>query len=150
MARRINRRRCTLEAVRSSAGDTTSRRWIAAWLGGSVLGIVNGAFRETVLVQRVDETTAQRISAGSLVALLAGYFVALERRWPIATRRQAVEVGAAWAGLTVAFEFVFGLYVEGKSWEELAGAYDLTEENLWPAVLLWIAVGPAVVRELSA
>lgn len=136
-------------AVRSFRRDPTYRRWIVAWLGGSVLGIVNGAFREGILKRRVDQTTAERISAGSLVALLALYFTALQRRWPIAARRDALEVGAAWATLTVAFEFLFGHYVDGQSWEELASAYDVTEENLWPAILLWIAVGPAVVRELE-
>jgi hypothetical protein len=134
--------------VRSLSGDPTYRRWIAAWVGGSALGIVNGIFRETALQKRLGERTADQTSAGSLVALLAVYFAALQRRWPIASRRRAVEIGTTWATLTVAFEFVFGHYVDGKSWDELLANYDVTEGRLWTAILLWIALGPAAMREL--
>jgi hypothetical protein len=135
--------------MRRRRSNGTTRRWLFAWLGGSVLGIANGGFREAILKRRVGESTAQRISTGSLAALLCLYFAALQRRWPLATRRDALEIGATWAALTVAFEFLFGHYVDKQSWEELAAAYDLREEKLWPAILAWIALGPAVTRELA-
>lgn len=39
------------------------------------------------------------------------YFAALERRWPLRDTGEAVEVGAGWLALTVAFEFGFGRLV---------------------------------------
>jgi hypothetical protein len=132
--------------VRRLPRDRTSRRWLAAWLGGSLLGIANGVARELVYKERVGNATANRLSAGSLIALLGLYFWALQRRWPLASRRHALEIGAAWAALTVVFEFAFGHWVDRKSWSELAENYDITDGNLWPAVLAWIAVGPASVR----
>ena len=114
-----------------------------------MLGIVNGVIRELVYKDRVGETTANQLSAGSLIALLGLYFWALQRRWPLASRRHALEIGAAWAALTVVFEFAFGHWVDRKSWSELAENYDITDGNLWLAVLAWIAAGPAAVRAVA-
>ena len=130
--------------------DPTFRGWTVAWLGGSVLGVVNGVVRELAYKDRVGEKSANRISAVTLTALLGCYFTALERRWPIPTRREAVEIGGLWVVLTVMFEFGFGHYVDRKSWSELVDNYDLTEGNLWPLVLLWIGVGPATAQRYLA
>lgn len=129
-------------------GDRVFRRWAVAWLGGSVLGIANGVIRETLYKDRVGDLTANQISAATLIALLALYFWLLERRWPISTRRLALEIGATWVLLTVLFEFLFGHYLDGKSWSELFENYDLAGGNLWLLVLAWIGVGPAAVRAL--
>ncbi len=130
--------------------NRTFRAWIIAWLGGSVLGIVNGVARELTYKDRIGETTANQISAGTLSALLALYFVILQRRWPIPTTRNALEIGCAWAVLTVLFEFGFGHWVDRKSWDELLANYDITEGQLWSLVLLWIGVGPAATRTVAA
>jgi hypothetical protein len=125
------------------------RRWLLAWVGAPVLGVVNGAARETAYKDRVGESTANQISLASLITLLTVYFWVLQHRWPLPTRRAALSVGATWAALAVLFEFGFGHYVAGDSWDELLKNYDVTEGNLWILVVLWIAAGPAAVRELS-
>ena len=125
------------------------RRWIVAWLGAAVLGIVNGTIRELAYKDRVGESTANRISVATLIALLALYFSVLQRRWPLPTTRDALSIGAIWVALTVLFEFGFGHYVDGDSWEELLENYDVTEGNLWILILLWIAAGPESVRALA-
>lgn len=130
--------------------DRTFRRWIIAWLGGSVLGIVNGVARELTYKDRVGESTANQISAATLTALLALYFIVLQRRWPIPATRQALEIGSAWVVLTVLFEFGFGRYVDRKSWTELLDNYDITEGHLWLLVLLWIGVGPMATQSRAA
>lgn len=58
------------------------------------------------------------------------------------TAAQLVGVGALWAGLTVAFELVFGRYVSGLSWEALLADYDVTRGRLWPLVLLTTLLAP--------
>jgi hypothetical protein len=130
--------------------DRTWRRWTLAWVGGSLLGIANGVVREVVYRNRVGESTANQISAATLVMLLTVYFWLLHRRWPIAGRRDAVQIGATWIGLTVLFEFGFGHYVDRKSWSELLENYDLAKGRLWILVLVWVGTGPAVIRELQA
>jgi hypothetical protein len=126
--------------------NRVARRWLAAWVGGSALGIANGVVRELVYRERVGEFRANQIAVGSLIALLARYFWALERRWPLPSRALAVQIGAAWIALTVSFEFVFGHWVDHKSWTELTRNYDVARGRLWAVALVFIGVGPALVR----
>lgn len=123
-----------------------TRNWLFAWLGGPVIGIANGVARELLYADRLGDGAAHQVSTASAVALFALYFAFLDRRWPLPTLRTALAVGAAWLALTVAFEFGFGHYVDGKTWAELLADYDLAAGRLWPLLLLWLAVGPAFVR----
>jgi hypothetical protein len=135
-------------ARRRLQADATWRRWTVAWLGGSVLGIANGTIRELTYKDRLGELTADQVSGATLIGLLALYFWLLDSRWPIPTRRTAFAIGGTWVALTVAFEFLFGHWVDGDSWSKLAGNYNLAEGNLWLLVLAWIGAGPAVIRRL--
>jgi hypothetical protein len=125
------------------------RRWIAAWLAGPLIGIANGAGRELLYGRRLGEQRAQQVSTAAALGLFAGYFTWLNRRWPLPDDRTALEVGSVWASLTVLFEFGFGHFVAGQSWDELLDAYDMRKGRLWPLVPLWLAAGPAVVRRVS-
>jgi hypothetical protein len=122
--------------------------WTIAWLGGSVLGIVNGAIRELVYKDSSGELTAHYLSTVILIILLGLYFLWLEHRWPLPSRKVALRIGVTWAAMTAAFDFGFGHYVDGKSWTELAGDYDVTAGRVWIAVLAWITVGPSAARAL--
>jgi hypothetical protein len=125
---------------------TARRRWVAAWLAGPLIGIVNGAGRELLYGPRLGEKRAQQVSTASALGLFAGYFAWLNRRWPLPDGRTAWQVGGVWASSTVLFEFGFGHFVAGQSWEELLDAYDVRQGRLWPLVPLWLGVGPGVVR----
>jgi hypothetical protein len=133
----------------SPASRHSRRAWKLAWFGGAALGTTNGIARETLLGKRLDARTANQVSVASLCGLLACEFVLLQRRWPLPTSRDALSVGRAWVVLTVLFEFGFGHYVDRKSWSELLENYDVRKGNLWPVVLLWMSIGPGVVRELA-
>jgi hypothetical protein len=122
------------------------RAWLLAWLGGPLIGIANGTLRELAYKDRVGELTAHQLSTGSAIALFGSYFELLDRRWALASTREALEVGVVWLTLTIAFEFGFGRGVAHTSWEELLADYDVRKGRLWPLVLAWIALGPAVVR----
>lgn len=137
-------------AARRFGRDRTARRWLVAWVGAPVLAIVNGAIRELAYEDHMGESTADQVSVAPLIALLALYFWVLQRRWPLATRRDALLVGAAWAAMSVLFEFGFGHYVEGDSWADLLRTYDATAGNLWILIPLWIAAGPVAVRAIAA
>ena len=126
------------------------RRWLAAWGGAAPIGIANGGIREAAYAKRVGDDRANQISVLTGVSAFALYFRALQRRWPLESRRDALAIGAAWTAMTVTFEFSFGRLVQKQSWEEMLGAYDLAEGRLWPLVLGWVAIGPEVVRRLSA
>ena len=124
--------------------------WMIAWLGGSVLGIINGSIRELVYKDRVGDATAHYLSTVILMVLLGLYFWWLEHRWPLPSLRSALQIGLAWMIMTASFDFGFGHYVDGKSWAELAKDYDITAGRIWVAILAWIVVGPALARWFNA
>jgi hypothetical protein len=129
---------------------TVRRRWIAAWGGGALIGVANGVLREATFAKVLSKRVAHAASGATAVMAFAGYFSALQRRWPIPTTGEALTIGGAWLAMTVAFEFGFGRTVAKQSWKELLDDYNLAEGRTWPLVLTWIAFGPAVVRELQA
>ena len=58
------------------------------------------------------------------------------------TASQGLYIGVLWLGLTLAFEFTFGRFVQHKSWIELLEAYAFKEGNLWPLVLVVVLLAP--------
>jgi hypothetical protein len=74
-------------ALRRLRSERTLPRWVVAWLGASVLGIVNGGIRDFAYEERVGESTAGQISTGTLIALLTLYFLGLAAA--LASREQA-------------------------------------------------------------
>jgi hypothetical protein len=72
------------------------RRWTIGWLGGAAIGVANGALREASYGRRLGERRANQLSALSGALAFAAHFRALQRRWPLAGRGEALEVGAAW------------------------------------------------------
>ena len=130
-------------------GTGALRPWTVAWVGGAVLGIANGSLREFTYGRRLNERAAHQVSTGTLILMLMLYMRSLERRWPIGTRGGALRIGGTWALLTVLFEFGFGHFVGGKSWRGLLEDYDLTKGRLWSLVLMAMAAGPLIAREVD-
>ena len=82
-----------------------------------------------------------------LLAVLAGYQRWLSGRFPLPSTRAALQVGAAWTAMTLAFEVGFGRLVEQLSWAQVL-ADDLTRGRIWVLVPVELLVGPATVRAL--
>ena len=129
--------------------DPAFRPWMMAWLGGSILGVMNGVARELLYKERVGPRAADFISTATLIALLALYLSLLQHRWPIRRTSTAYRIGAYWVALTIAFEFGFGHYVDNKSWGELLHNYNVFAGQAWPLVLVWMAIAPAVISRAS-
>lgn len=122
---------------------------MGAWIGAAAIGVANGILREATYGKRIDERSANQMSAFTAIVAFAAYFWRLHRRWPISGGAEALRIGGAWLTLTVAFEFTFGRLVAKKPWRELADEYNLAEGRAWPFVLAWLATGPAVVNRLQ-
>jgi hypothetical protein len=131
---------------RHRKGTATDARWLAAWPGAALIGIANGIAREATYGRAVSEHTAHQLSGLTAITAFAAYFRALQRRWPLGGKREAVAVGGAWLGLTIAFEFGFGRLVAKQSWDELLADYDVVHGRSWPLVLAFIAAGPELSR----
>ena len=95
---------------------------MAAWLGGIVIGVVNGSLREATYAKRLGERAGHNVSGLTAIAAFAAYFAWLQRRRPLGSDREALVVGGEWLALTVAFEFTFGRLVAKQSWDELPTA----------------------------
>lgn len=125
--------------------------YLTFWFVLLVLAIGNGILREAAFAHRLPELAAHQVS--TVTAMLATgaavWLFAVLWRAP-ASAREALAIGAAWVVCTVAFEFAFGRWVVGHSWERLLQDYDLSAGRVWSVFLLWLLVLPLVVFRLRA
>jgi len=118
------------------------------WAAFIPIAILNGFFRERCLAPLIGKRFALPLSGVSCVAL---FFLLTWSALPWLgrlSRPRYLQIGLAWLGATVLFEFLFGRLVAGKSWGELLRNYDITTGNLWPLVLLVVAVSPLLAARL--
>lgn len=120
---------------------------LVIWLGILVMAVINGAFREAVLMPALGR--AGLILSGVLLCILiiAVACVALPWFGPLPPARY-VEIGVGWLLLTLVFEFTFGRLVQGRSWSELLEAYRFKDGNIWPVVLLVTAIAPYMTAKM--
>lgn len=119
-------------------------RYGLAWLPMVVIAIFNGILREKTYGKSLDESCAHQLSTVTGVLLLGIYIWIVTSLWGFESLTQAVIVGCIWFGLTIAFEFLFGHFVAKHSWSDLLADYNLLAGRLWPLVLLWVAIAPAL------
>ena len=94
-------------------------RTIITWLALVALAILNGGFREAVLVPRLGPATAHVVSTILLCGLiLAVSWFATPWIGP-STARAALVVGSIWLLMTLGFEFLAGHFLSGKAWPVL-------------------------------
>jgi hypothetical protein len=117
-------------------------RLLGVWLLLAVLMSVNGVFREIVLRPTMGSTAADALSAALGIGIILTTTGLLFRPLAGESTAHLAGVSALLVGLTVAFEFLFGHYVDRKSWAELVANYAIWRGRLWPIVLLSIAVAP--------
>lgn len=121
-------------------------RFLAVWFAMAVAMSVNGITRELLLKTMMSSRAADILSA-----LLGVGLIALITRqgfrdaFPAGTsNKQLLAVSLSLILLTVAFETAMGLWVDHKSWTEVAAHYAIWHGELWPLVLLWLGLTPFV------
>jgi hypothetical protein len=120
-------------------------RIFSVWALLAMAMIANGALRELLLVRTLGRAGADVLSAAIGIMLILSITRPFLR--PLAGHAETsslLTISLAWVLLTVAFEFVFGHYVDHKSWSELAANYAIWQGRLWPIVLLTLAVTPFI------
>jgi hypothetical protein len=120
----------------------TVRRVFGVWSVICVAMIANGIVREVALVSLLKRTAADIVSAAVGIAIVLGVTRVFLGRFAGRPDAHPGRVALAWLGLTVGFEFLFGHYVDGKSWGELVANYAIWQGRLWPVVLLTAVVAP--------
>jgi len=118
------------------------------WTFFIFLAILNGIFRDKCLVPLLGQRLALPLSGISLSVLI---FLVTFVFLPVFGTLEPVQywlIGGGWLVMTVLFEFIFGLYVMGDSWEKLLDAYNVLKGNLWLLVLLTTALSPYLAARL--
>jgi hypothetical protein len=119
-------------------------RFFGTWLALAILMSANGVVRETVLRRALSGDAPDVLSAVlGAVIILATTRVGF-RRFARNTTGALVQCALLLATLTVAFEFAVGRLVDGKTWGELAANYAFWRGELWPYLLVLLALTPFV------
>jgi len=124
-------------------------RYIFVWLLLAMVAIANGIVRQSTYGKFVSELTAHQISTFTGMLAFGVIVWSIHRFWPIQSTTQAWTIGVCWLVMTVIFEFGFGHYIAGHSWEKLLADYNLSEGRVWSLFLIWIVVLPMVVFTMS-
>ncbi|RAW44246.1 hypothetical protein DQW50_15530 [Halorubrum sp. 48-1-W] len=118
------------------------RRPLVVWVLMAILAVLNGGFRETVLVSRFGHRVAHLLSTALLVAVILlvayGFFRSTSTDY---RPKELVAVGVCWTVLTVGFEFLVG-YVEGTPVSVTLGQYDVFAGQVWIVVPVTLLVAP--------
>jgi hypothetical protein len=126
--------------------------WLHAtltWLFFAALAVACGLLRVRLLEPLVGEAAAHvagTLAVCALLLCLMDRFVG--RLVPRAAPRRKVRLlalGLFWTALTVAFEFGFGHYAMGHSWQRLLADYNILAGRVWVLVLLTMYAGPRLV-----
>lgn len=124
-------------------------KYILAWFPMILIAIANGLFREKFLTNHFKELQAHQISTASMIVLFGFYVWILFKIWfPISTN-QTFYIGLIWLLLTVCFEFLFGHYVAGQSWNKLLLDYNFLQGRLWVLVLIWVTFAPYIIYRIQ-
>ena len=123
--------------------------YIAFWLILAILAIGNGILRGSTYGRYVSDLAAHQISTVTGI-LITGIAIWLFHRYqPTVSMQQAWLIGAIWLAMTVAFEFGFGHFVAGNSWQRLLADYNLLAGRIWSLFLVWIFVAVPLLHGMS-
>ena len=125
-----------------------SLRVYALWAAIIPLAILNGIFRDKVLVRLLAPAPARTVSGVLLSAIILWYTYYAVRWLPVRGVLGYLGVGCLWLFLTVLFEFVFGFFVARKTPAEVFAPYQFRGGDIWVVVLLVVLLAPLVAAWL--
>lgn len=127
---------------RSSAWTGRFTYPLGLWVVFAILAVINGIFREVVLVAVFAEGVAHVLSTAILImAILLLSWLYFSRTLREYTRRELLLIGLVWTGLVVLFELV-ALLVAGAGPSELLAPYDVLAGSVWVLVPLTLFIAP--------
>lgn len=100
-------------------------RAILFWIPMVFMAILNGIIRTSVYQKHTGELNAHQISTFMLIFLFGIYTWFVLPFLNLQSTSQALIVGMIWLILTLVFEFSFGHFVAGHSWQKLFTDYNL-------------------------
>lgn len=116
--------------------------YFCCWFGLVILAIVNGILREKVYAPRLSELSAHQLSTLIFLLFSGLYIWQVTGIFRITSEKHAFVIGGLWLIMTVCFEFIFGHFLMGHSWNRLFHDYNILEGRVWILVLIWTVISP--------
>ena len=121
---------------------------IGIWLLIVVVAIVNGIFREKLLVPMIGAEIALPLS-GVLLASMVFLISLMSVRFFYSSKiKTYFLIGFVWVMLTLSFEFLFGHFILGRSWEEILKVFDIQKGDLFIIVLFITGISPWIAAKV--
>ena len=111
-------------------------RSLLVWVLIIPLAILNGGFRDKVLMSWLGEQAALPVSGILLCILILIVTVLLLHKLVKGDSKIYCTIGIVWVFFTIGVEFVIGS-IMNNSIEEMLSAYDITTGNLWLLVVIF-------------
>ena len=118
------------------------------WLGFLAVAIGCGMIRERFLVPELGPLAGRALGTLLVGVIIFGLIYAYVGRLKEADRVSLFKLGLFWTTATIAFEFLFGHYVMGHSWDTLWADYNVFQGRLWPLVLMVTLFGPLWAQKI--
>lgn len=118
------------------------------WFAFPLLAIFNATLRELIYKKPRGELAAHQISTATGIFLFALVFYLIFKRWKIESVKHAILISIIWLVLTILFEFGFGHYIMGSSWEKLLHDYNLAVGRVWSLFLVWVLIAPYIFYKI--
>jgi len=119
------------------------------WILFTPIAILNGIIRETTYKNLVGDFAAHQISTiPAIIAFLVLAYFMLRKSISIATTSQLFLIGFSWFIVTIIFEFTFGHFMDGNTWQSLLNDYNLFQGRLWVLFLINEIFTPYFVKKI--
>lgn len=118
------------------------------WFGISILAVVNGMLRQFVLAPHLGIGISLPLSGLILAFLILLVTYLTSAFLGVHTTSTYLLIGTQWVVMTLAFEFLFGHYVVGKSWPELLQGFNILKGDLFSLVVLVTFWAPYLVGKI--
>jgi hypothetical protein len=125
-------------------------KYLLVWFLLAIVAVTNGVIRQATYGKSVSDLAAHQISTVTAILAFGAVVWLVNRFWPIESAPQAWAIGGCWLIMTVAFEFGFGHYIAGHSWDRLLADYNIVDGRVWSLFLIWVTVLPFVVFKLAS
>ena len=119
------------------------------WFVIAILAVLNGIFRENILVTSIGQSMAVPVSGITLSIIV---FIVTYISFPLFSKKNTMTylfIGLQWVSMTLIFEFLFGHYVLGKSWSSILDVFDIMRGDLFIIVLFVSLISPLLVAQIK-
>lgn len=119
---------------------------IVIWFVFMVFAILNGIARNFLYQEKLGDLRAHQISTlTGIIGFLFIIYMFLKISKSQYVPKDLLKIGFGWVLMTIAFEFLFGHYIAGNTWQKLLADYNIFAGKLWILILLTILLGPWAV-----